>query len=100
MKARQQSQRFNFYPGSKIPFAWADEVEKPKISQESAFWKQNLEQVGMPWNFYQALLTAARGLQNDTVESANIDKDGWLNLKYENMVVKLKITEITVEPPK
>jgi hypothetical protein len=93
-----QKQYFRTYPGTNIPIdPW--ELETPKINNDVVKWKEHFEGIGMPWNFYESLLLAAKSLREGKPQSCGIDKDGWFILKYENQWIKLKISEITVEPP-
>jgi hypothetical protein len=75
------------------------EAKEPKINNDLIKWKEHFEGIGMPWNFYESLLLAAKSLREGRPQSCAIDKDGWFILKYENQWIKLKISEITVEPP-
>jgi hypothetical protein len=71
------------------------------LPQNDANWPQAKEQadkLGMPWNFYQALLTVARALRDHNLLSASITKEGCLKLTYPGYDVNLKICEIEVEP--
>lgn len=52
---------------------------------------------GIPWNYYICLLEFAKALQSKDRPAASIDKDGWLKVTYPEFVVKVKISEITVE---
>jgi ribosomal protein S27AE len=72
-----------------------------KIDDTPAVWekaKQEAEALGIPWSFYQGLLTAARSLKGQNLLSANIDPKGWLKLTYQGYDIKLKIVEIDVVP--
>jgi hypothetical protein len=95
---QQAQQYYRTYPGARLPIdPW--ELETPKINNDVVKWKEHFEGIGMPWNFYESLLLAAKSLREGKPQSCAIDKDGWFILKYENQWIKLKISEITVEPP-